>query len=146
MACLARCARCSRCNFVTISRGLFDCSWYATCDRIEPAAGFRSAAIRLFNSHDETEGGSQPQVPHNLKANLEACERAPSPSFAVWRDAVRDHLTEHDHAMFQRATGGTIAALIHEMHADSEVADFSRLMGNDKFYPHRLNAKGVMTA
>ena len=31
-ACLARCARCARCRYVSLSRKLADCSWYATCD------------------------------------------------------------------------------------------------------------------
>ena len=31
-ACLARCAKCARCNYVSLSRKLADCSWYATCD------------------------------------------------------------------------------------------------------------------
>jgi hypothetical protein len=31
-ACLARCAACERCRYVSLSRKLADCSWYAACD------------------------------------------------------------------------------------------------------------------
>ena len=33
-ACLARCNACERCNFVSFSRRLGDCSWYARCDTV----------------------------------------------------------------------------------------------------------------
>ena len=142
-ACIARCSHCERCKAITVSQKLLDCSWYASCDgtSFKPAPGFRSALV-------PTSSEVRPPIPHNLRANLDVCESAPSPTFGTWRSAINEHLTDDDRAMFERVTGGTVAKLLHALHTEmesNEAATMSRLMGNDKFVPHALNAKGVIS-
>ena len=60
-ACLARCNACERCNFVSFSRRLGDCSWYARCDTVRTdVKHFRSGpALKSKASGDAGAGANK---------------------------------------------------------------------------------------
>eukprot|EP00966_Prymnesium_polylepis_P332379 7387885-Prymnesium_polylepis.1 len=142
--CAARCRRCKRCAFISVGLRMRDCSWYASCshETFKPAPGFRSgAALGLLPG-----AGERSALPHNLQPGIDACERVPPPSSASrWRSAVESILEPGDYELFARASGTQIEAILGDPAWRQPESDeqLRRIMGNEKFVPHPLNAKGL---
>ena len=87
------------------------------------------------------------KMPHNLQADIEACERVPLElaQHGRWRSAIESILDPDDYSLFARATGSRIEAILDDeswqQPGSAEVLE--RVMGNAKFVPHPLNAKGL---
>ena len=144
-ACLAQCDGCERCAFVTLSLRFKHCSWYRTC-QLTPAPGFRSGIAP--KSHAPTSiQRDPPAIAHNLRPGLGEYEHVPKAcqSFERWRGAIEAHLEAADYQRFARATGSSMADVLSDpvWQRPEGTALLSRVMSNDKFVPHPLNAKGL---
>lgn len=89
---------------------------------------------------------SSPPTMHNLRPGLGAYERVPTECATIegWRHAIDSHLDVHDRTRFARAIGTSIGELLDDpAWRQADAAVLARVMGNEKFVPHALNAKGL---
>ena len=111
---------------------------------------FRSGKVAKHAANCKWQlGTSSPPTMHNLHPGLGSYEHVPTELvvFEGWRRAIDSHLDAHDHARFVRATGTSIRELLDDpawRRSDPDhAAVLARVMGNEKFVPHALNAKGL---
>ena len=146
--CLARCNDCERCAFISLGIQQRDCSWYVDCSYFKSAPMFRSGRVHKHATQCRLQHNVN-AVPtlHNLRPELGAYEHVPATYQSVdrWRHAIETHLDSHDHARFARAVGSTVTELINDpiWLQPGQGRVLLRIMSNEKFVPHDLNAKGL---
>ena len=146
--CLARCSNCERCVFISLGMQLRDCSWYVDCSRFKPAPMFRSGRMQKHPTQCSLQDTVNPApASHNLRPDLRAYEHVPISYQSIdrWRRTIETYLDSHDYARFARAVGSSVAELINDpiWQQPGQGSVLLRIMSNEKFVPHALNAKGL---